>query len=106
MEEKTIFHAMVEEEYERSKRMLDFYQKELEEYPKGILRRNLEAEPEGYYLECRVGDTIKTERIKDQDVEELEYKLSIREHKEKTIQQLKKGMSEMEYMLAYWKQAE
>lgn len=50
MREKTIFQVMVEEEYERSLRVIEVYTEEIKKYPKGNLQIKKQGNKEYYYL--------------------------------------------------------
>lgn len=109
MREKTIFQVMVEEEYERSLRVIEVYTEEIKKYPKGNLQIKKQGNKEYYYLIYRDENSkIVSEYVgcDMDDICEIKKKINMRKQKEKAIKQLKLGIKEMEYMLAYkgWKE--
>ncbi len=107
MQEKTVFHGMVEEEYDRTLRMIGVYEEKKAALPKGSVQEKTRGKQVYYYLVYRDGNKVINDYIgKDiNKVDELREKILDRKELEKTLNRLYTEKREMEYMLNYkeWK---
>ena len=105
--EKTIFHIMVEDEYARSKKMLEVYTNELKRYPKGSIQTRLRNGRKYSYLTFRSDGKVVSRYLNQEEVDlnELAEQIRLRKQCEKNIRTLHTELKEMEYALSYrgWK---
>ena len=106
MEDKTVFRVLVEEEYERSKQMLEHSKENLSKYPKGYLvKKKSKDGKRHYYYRCWKEDGKRmSEYVGSEEKANLVwYQINCRKGVENTIRMLKTEIKEMEYMLSYKK---
>ena len=105
MYEKSIFRAIVEDEYNRSNRMLIAYKEEIEKLPKGNIYIKKRNNHKYYYLKYQENNKKIVKYIKHSEIELLQDLINKRNHYEDLIKNIQRELKEMEYMFNYkgWK---
>ena len=103
MSEKTVFHGMVEEEYERALNSIKIYREKVQQYPKGSVCKRVKNGHTYFYLLYRKDGKVITEYIGNDPAkaDELRELIAHRKAAEKTLKRLLLEQKEMEYMLKY-----
>lgn len=95
----SVLRAVLEEELDRSVRMLARYKEELEKLPRGTIVKRPINEQQYYYLSYRVEKKVVTKYIgnaSDTDISELQQQLARRKHIKEIIKKLKQEQKEIE----------
>ena len=92
----TVLDVVLQEEYERSKRMKTAMERELSVLPKGYISKKIINNNEYYYLQKRVGSKIVGNYIPSEDVEKMKVLISKRKQLEKSIREIEKNIKKIE----------
>ena len=95
----SVLEEVLIEEYDRSMRILREIEAEQMSLPKGSVRKKLIKGRPYYYLQYRDGDRVKSEYIKEQDLESV--KAAVNKYKENIValKELRKSIKQIEKAL-------
>ena len=87
-----LVRSVFEDEFERNKRLISRYEKEIERLPKGTVFKRKIGNQEYYYLNYRDGKKVVSKflgNVVDYNIEELKENLNKRKDLSKVIKKLK-----------------
>ena len=76
---------VLEEEYDRSIRLSNALQKEINALPNGSLQKKNINGKDYWYLQYRDGDKVKSKYIKNDDIEQMKEKIAKRKENVKAL---------------------
>jgi len=94
-----VLDIVLQEEYDRSKRMKTAMERELNTLPTGYLSKKIIKNKEYYYLQKRVGNKIKGTYIPYDKVQQMKDLLDKRKRLEDSIRELEANMKKIERVL-------
>ncbi len=86
----SVLEDVLEEEYERSMRLVQAMEAELAELPKGSVRTRVVGRHEYYYLNYRDGDKVRSDYIPASEVEAMHAKVARRRELKKALAEQKR----------------
>lgn len=93
-----LVRSVFEDEFERNKRLVSRYEKEIERLPKGAVFKRKIGNQEYYYLNYRNGKKVVSKflgNVVDYNIEELKENLNKRKDLSKVIKKLKLEQKEI-----------
>lgn len=95
----TVLDSVLQEEYERSKKMKDAMERELSTLPKGYISKKIINKNEYYYLQRRVGSKITGDYIPPKEVQQIKDQVARRKQLEKSIRELEINIKKIERVI-------
>lgn len=95
----SVLEGILEEEYERAKRLSKQLSEEIDSLPKGSLRAKKIGNHEYYYLNYREGNRVKSDYIPAGQVNELQEKIARRKELKEAFKEQQKSIKQIQRAL-------
>lgn len=95
----SVLEEVLLEEYDRSMRVIHAIQAEQKALPKGSVQEKLIGGRKYLYLQYRDGNKVRSDYIKESDIDNIRSGLKKRKDNDKALKELKKSIEQIEKAL-------